>query len=133
MKKVTMKVELDYIYNAAMCVNELLQKDMPYKQAAAISRLAEEIQFHLTVAEKERLKILDAYTLRDENDNILKDEQGNNKIDRDGFQNAWTEFLDTEIEDEFTQVDFASIPEKKASELTIKPVLLNGISKFSIF
>lgn len=124
-----MKVKAGIIYNAIQVIDELSEKPMKVALIAKLLRLSDELQKENQLIEKQRREILEKYAKKDENGQLIIDENGNvdfeNK-DIEKVQNELYELSELEIDitdREITQEEL----ESNNLELTINQfVILNN-------
>ena len=95
-----MKLTNRKIVNDANLLGNLTHKQLPIKVSYAIAKNISKIEKELEIYNKERQKLIDKYCLKDEEGNLI-DENNQFKID-DGNLEAWNkdmnELLDIEID-----------------------------------
>ncbi|WP_297428872.1 DUF1617 family protein [Clostridium sp.] len=86
------------------------QKQFPVKVSYAIAKNISKIDSELKIYEKERQKLIEQYSERDEGNKIISDESGNVKFaDVDGWNKDIKELLDIENEIEIHKFKFEEL------------------------
>ena len=123
-----MKVKAGIIYNAVQIIDELSEKPMKVALIAKLLRLSDELQKENQLIEKQRREIIEKYGKKDENGQLIINENGNvdfeNK-DIEKVQNELYELSELEIDitdREITQEEL----EDNNLELTINQFVISN-------
>lgn len=83
-----MKLSNDKILNDAKRLGEIAQKQLPVKVSYAIAKNIAKIESELGIYNKERQKLIDQYSQKDDKEQVLADEKGNIKLKEENIE-AW--------------------------------------------
>ena len=98
-----MKVKAGIIYNAIQVIDELSEKPMKVALVAKLLRLSDELQKENQLIEKQRIEILEKYGKKDENGQLVIDENGNVGFEGDNIEKVQKELYDlSELEIDIT-------------------------------
>ena len=98
-----MKVKVGIIYNAIQVIDELSEKPMKVSLVAKLLRLSDELQKENQLVEKQRIEILEKYGKKDENGQLIIDENNNVNFEKDNIEKVQKELYDlSELEIEIT-------------------------------
>lgn len=98
---------------------KLATKDVDLITACSVAKNIKELSIHKEVIDKKRNELILKYAIRDEEGNLIQDENGSVRIDNsdvETFNKEIYEFLNTEID-----VDLKKISIDKLSELKVSP------------
>ena len=96
-----MKVKAGIIYNAIQVIDKLAEKPMKVSLVAKMLRLSDELEKENQLIEKQRMEIIEKYGKKDENGQLIIDENGNVNFeneDIDEVQNELNELSELEID-----------------------------------
>ena len=128
-----MKVKAGIIYNAMQVINELSEKPMKVALVAKLLRLSDELQKENQLIEKQRMEILEKYGKRDEDGQLIIDENNNVSFEGDNIEKVQKELYDlSELEINITDREITEEElENNNLELTINQftILNNFIHK----
>ena len=92
---------LNDIFNAVPALREISSKEFPGSTTFKIARLIRELDKEIQLFEEERMKIANKYGEKDENGNLIPQENGTIKIPDDKVQECNEEFqalFNTQVE-----------------------------------
>lgn len=92
---------LNDIFNAVPALREISTKEFPGSTTFKIARLIRELDKEIQLFEEERMKIANKYGEKDENGNLISQENGTIKIPDDKVQECNEEFqalFNTQVE-----------------------------------
>ena len=92
---------LNDIFNAVPALREISTKEFPGSVTFKIARLIRELDKEIQLFEEERVKIANRYGEKDENGNLISQENGTIKIPEDKIQECNEEFqalFNTQVE-----------------------------------
>ena len=95
------KIKLNDVVNATETFNKIMQQSFKGSLAFKIARLARELDTEMKTFNEERQKIIQKYGNKDENGELIVDENGNVKFDNTKLEEINQEFsslLETELE-----------------------------------
>ena len=95
------KIKLNDVVNATETFNKIMQQSFKGSLAFKIARLARELDTEMKTFNEERQKIIQKYGNKDENGELIVDENGNIKFDNANIEEINQEFsslLETELE-----------------------------------
>jgi len=95
------KIKLSNVVNATETFNKIMQQSFKGSLAFKIARLARELDKEMQTFNEERQKIIQKYGNKDENGELIIDENGNVKFDNANIEEINQEFnslLETELE-----------------------------------
>ena len=95
------KVKLSDLLNSTETLQELSKKDFKAKLAWSIARLLKAAEVEIQNFNDTRMNLIRKYGEKDENGELISDEGGNCKIEKDKvevFTNELNELINTEIE-----------------------------------
>lgn len=95
------KIKLNDVVNATKTFNKIMQQSFKGSLAFKIARLARELDTEMKTFNEERQKIIQKYGNKDENGELIVDENGNVKFDNTKLEEINQEFsslLETELE-----------------------------------
>ena len=128
-----MKVKAGIIYNAMQVIDELSEKPMKVALVAKLLRLSDELQKENQLIEKQRMEILEKYGKRDEDGQLIIDENNNVGFEGDNIEKVQKELYDlSELEINITDREITEEElENNNLELTMNQftVLNNFIHK----
>lgn len=128
-----MKVKAGIIYNAIQIIDELSEKPMKVALVAKLLRLSDELQKENQLIEKQRMEILEKYGKRDEDGQLVIDENNNVGFEGDNIEKVQKELYDlSELEIDITDREITEEElENNNLELTINQftILNNFIHK----
>ena len=128
-----MKVKAGIIYNAMQVIDELSEKPMKVALVAKLLRLSDELQKENQLIEKQRMEILEKYGKRDEDGQLIIDENNNVGFEGDNIEKVQKELYDlSELEIDITDREITEEElENNNLELTINQftILNNFIHK----
>lgn len=128
-----MKVKAGIIYNAIQVIDELSEKPMKVALVAKLLRLSDELQKENQLVEKQRIEILEKYGKKDENGQLIIDENNNVNFENDNVEKVQKELYDlSELEIEITDREITEEElENNNLELTMNQfiILSNFIHK----
>ena len=128
-----MKVKVGIIYNAIQVIDELSEKPMKVSLVAKLLRLSDELQKENQLVEKQRIEILEKYGKKDENGQLIIDENNNVNFENDNIEKVQKELYDlSELEIEITDREITEEElENNNLELTMNQfiILSNFIHK----
>ena len=98
-----MKIKAGIIYNAIQVIDELSEKPMKVALVAKLLRLSDELQKENQLIEKQRMEILEKYGKRDEDGQLIVDENNNVSFENDNIEKVQKELYDlSELEIDIT-------------------------------
>ena len=95
------KIKLNDVVNATETFTKIMQQSFKGSLAFKIARLARELDTEMKTFNEERQKIIQKYGNKDENGELIVDENGNVKFDNANIEEINQEFsslLETELE-----------------------------------
>ena len=95
------KIKLNDVVNATETFNKIMQQSFKGSLAFKIARLARELDTEMKTFNEERQKIIQKYGNKDENGELIIDENGNIKFDNADIEEINQDFsslLETELE-----------------------------------
>lgn len=95
------KVKISELLNSTETLQKLAQKDFKAKLAWSIARLLKSAETEIQSFNETRMNLIKKYGEKDENDELITDENGNCKIVPDSistFTAELNELMDTEVE-----------------------------------
>ena len=95
------KVTIGNIVNSVEVLQKLGKKDFKAKLAWSIARLLKEAEKEVQGFNEARLKLINKYGIKDENDQLVTDDNGNCKIIQENipdFNKELNDLVDTEVE-----------------------------------
>ena len=123
-----MKVKAGIVYNALDVINEISEKPMKVSLIAKLLRLSDELEKENRLIEKQRKEILQKYGKKDENGELIIDENGNISFDQANLNEVNQEFnslLGTELE-----INADKLPMDSMDNFEITPQEMLGIEVF---
>ena len=98
-----MKVKAGIIYNAVQIIDELSEKPMKVALIAKLLRLSDELQKENQLIEKQRREIIEKYGKKDENEQLIIDENGNVSFENENIEKVQNELYElSELEIDIT-------------------------------
>lgn len=85
-----MKLSNERLLNDAPGLSQLTQKSLPVKISYAIAKNVAKIESNLKIYNKEKQKLIDKYSVKDEEEKTIVDENGQITIQKEFLQN-WNE------------------------------------------
>ena len=122
------KVSLNNIVNSIDTFQAIMQQSFKGSLAFKIARLARELNKEMETFSEQRRKIVNEYSLKDENGEIKADENGNIQITPDRIQEFNTEFtnlLNTEVE-----INADKLPMDNIDDFEVSPQQMLNIEMF---
>ena len=122
------KVSLNNIVNSIDTFQIIMQQSFKGSLAFKIARLARELNKEMETFSEQRRKIVNEYSLKDENGEIKADENGNIQITPDRIQEFNTEFtnlLNTEVE-----INADKLPMDSIDDFEVSPQQMLNIEMF---
>ena len=122
------KVKLGDIVNSVDTFQAIMQQSFKGSLAFKIARLARELNKEMETFNEQRRKIIDEYSLKNENGEVKPDENGNIQIMPDRIQEFNIEFsnlLGTEVE-----INADKLPMDKIDDFEISPQQMLNIEMF---
>jgi hypothetical protein len=122
------KIILNDVVNATGTFNKIMQQSFKGSLAFKIARLARELDKEMQTFNEERQKIIQKYAKKDENGELITDENGNVTFDTDKVQEVNEEFnslLSTELE-----VNADKLPMDCMDSFELTPQEMLGIEMF---
>ena len=122
------KIILNDVVNATGTFNKIMQQSFKGSLAFKIARLARELDKEMQTFNEERQKIIQKYAKKDENGELITDENGNVTFDTDKVQEVNEEFnslLSTELE-----VNADKLPMDYMDSFELTPQEMLGIEMF---
>lgn len=122
------KVSLNNIVNSIDTFQVIMQQSFKGSLAFKIARLARELNKEMETFSEQRRKIVNEYSLKDENGEIKADENGNIQITPDRIQEFNTEFtnlLNTEVE-----INADKLPMDSIDDFEVSPQQMLNIEMF---
>ena len=95
------KVKISELLNSTETLQKLSQKDFKAKLAWSISRLLKAAEAEIQAFNDTRMNLIKKYGDKDENGELITDENGNCKIDNatvEEFNKEFNELINTEVE-----------------------------------
>ena len=89
-----MKIKAGIVYNAIQVIDELSEKPMKVALIAKLLRLSDELQKENQLIEKQRMEILEKYGKRDEDGQLIVDENNNVSFEGDNIEKVQKELYD---------------------------------------
>lgn len=123
------KLTLGEIINVVPALQLLAKKDFPGATTFKIARLMREIEKEAKMFEEERVKIAKMYGEKDENGELIAQEDGSVKIPPDKIADCnaeLTDLLNTEVEVNANKLEekvFDNIELSPSLALTIEPII----------
>ena len=102
------KVKIADLINSTETLQKLAQKDFKAKLAWSIARLLKSAETEIQGFNATRMNLIKKYGEKDENGELITDENGNCKINNDAvqeFSDELNEILETEVEINANQID----------------------------
>ena len=103
------KVKISELLNSTETLQKLSQKDFKAKLAWSISRLLKSAENEIQGFNDTRMNLIKKYGEKDENGELITDENGNCKIEAgtvNDFNKELNELLDAEVEINANKIDF---------------------------
>lgn len=122
------KIKLNDIVNATETFTKIMQQSFKGSLAFKIARLARELDTEMKTFNEERQKIVQKYGKKDENGELIADENGNVKFDNADIEEINQEFsslLETELE-----INADKLPMDSIDEFEITPQEMLNIEVF---
>jgi len=122
------KVSLNDIVNSIDTFQVIMQQSFKGSLAFKIARLARELNKEMETFNEQRRKIVNEYSLKDENGEVKFDENGNIQITPDRIQEFNTEFtnlLNTEVE-----INADKLPMDNIDDFEVSPQQMLNIEMF---
>ena len=122
------KVSLNDIVNSVETFQTIIQQPFNGSLAFKIARLARELNKEMDTFNEQRRKIIDQYCVKDENGNLVSDDNGNVQIIPEkiqDFNNDFTNLLNTEVE-----INADKLPMDKIDSFEISPQQMLSIEMF---
>ena len=122
------KVSLNDIVNSIDTFQAIMQQSFKGSLAFKIARLARELNKEMETFNEQRRKIVNEYSLKDENGEVKTDEHGNIQITPDRIQEFNTEFtnlLNTEVE-----INADKLPMDNIDDFKVSPQQMLNIEMF---
>ena len=122
------RVNLNDILNASETFNKIMGQSFKGSLAFKIARLARELNKEVETFNTERQKILTKYCEKDENGELVVEENGNVKVIQDKiieFNDEFTSLLNTEVE-----INADKIPMNNIDDFDITPQEMLVLEKF---
>lgn len=122
------KIKLNDVVNATETFNKIMQQSFKGSLAFKIARLARELDKEMRTFNEERQKIIQKYGSKDENGELIIDENGNIKFETANLEEINQEFsslMDTELE-----INADKLPMDSIDEFEITPQEMLQIEKF---
>lgn len=85
-----MKLSNERLLNDAPGLSQLTQKSLPVKISYAIAKNVAKIESNLKIYNKEKQKLIDKYSVKDEDEKTIVDENGQITIQKEFLEN-WNE------------------------------------------
>ena len=114
--KTLIKVKLSDVVNSTETFNKIMQQSFKGSLAFKIARLVRELEKEMQTYNEERIKIIKKYGKKDENGELITDENGNVSFETDKIEEINGEFqslLETELEINADKLPMDSIDEFK--------------------
>ncbi|MEG0180776.1 MAG: hypothetical protein RR657_02710 [Peptostreptococcaceae bacterium] len=89
-----MKLTIRQLLNGTMVLGEISRKELPVKVSYALAKNIAKIEKELDVYNKEREKLIEKYSVKDENNKTIIDENNQLKI-QDAYLENWSEDIKT--------------------------------------
>lgn len=121
-------VSLNNIVNSIETFQAIIQQPFNGSLAFKIARLARELNKEMDTFNEQRRKIIDQYCVKDENGNLVSDDNGNVQIIPEkiqDFNNDFTNLLNTEVE-----INADKLPMDKIDSFEISPQQMLSIEMF---
>ena len=122
------KIKLNDVVNATETFNKIMQQSFKGSLAFKIARLARELDTEMKTFNEERQKIIQKYGNKDENGELIIDENGNVKFDNADIEEINQDFsslLETELE-----INADKLPMDSIDNFEITPQEMLGIEIF---
>ena len=122
------KIKLNDVVNATETFTKIMQQSFKGSLAFKIARLARELDTEMKTFNEERQKIIQKYGNKDENGELIVDENGNVKFDNANIEEINQDFsslLETELE-----INADKLPMDSIDEFEITPQEMLQIEKF---
>ena len=101
-------VKISDLLNSTETLQKLAQKDFKAKLAWSIARLLKSAEAEIQSFNDTRMNLIRKYGQKDENDELITDENGNCKIEQESineFTNELNELVNTEVEINANKID----------------------------
>ena len=101
-------VKISDVVNSMETLQKLAQQNFKAKLALSIARLLKQVEAEIQTFNTTRMDLIKKYGTKDENGELITDEEGNCKIDPDSietFSKELNELLATEIEINANKID----------------------------
>jgi len=122
------KIKLNDVVNSTETFNKIMQQSFKGSLAFKIARLARELDTEMKTFNEERQKIIQKYGKKDENGELIIDENGNISFDKTNLNEINQEFnslLETELE-----INADKLPMDSMDNFEITPQEMLGIEVF---
>ena len=122
------KIKLNDVVNAIETFNKIMQQSFKGSLAFKIARLARELDTEMKTFNEERQKIIQKYVKKDENGELIVDDNGNVNFDKNSLIEINQEFnslLETELE-----INADKLPMDSIDEFEITPQEMLNIEIF---
>jgi len=122
------KIKLNDVVNAIETFNKIMQQSFKGSLAFKIARLARELDTEMKTFNEERQKIIQKYGKKDENGELIVDDNGNVNFDKNSLIEINQEFnslLETELE-----INADKLPMDSIDEFEITPQEMLNIEIF---
>lgn len=118
------KVKISDLVNSTETLQKLAQQDFKAKLAWSIARLLKAAEAEIQSFNDARMNLIKKYGEKDENGELITDEGGNCKIEKDSisdFTNELNELVNTEVEINANRIDLNLLEDVDftPSEITI--------------
>ena len=125
------KVKISDLLNSTDTLQKLAKKDFKAKLAWSISRLLKSAETEIQSFNETRMNLIKKYGEKDENDELITDDQGNCKISDEStleFSNQLNELINTEVEINANKIKITDI-----ENLDFTPIEMNMLEPFIDF
>jgi len=122
------KIKLNDVVNTTETFNKIMQQSFKGSLAFKIARLARELEKEMQTFNSERMKIIRKYGKKDENGELIVNNDGNIEFENDKINEINSEFnslLETELE-----INADKLPMDSIDEFELTPQEVISLEKF---
>jgi len=104
-----MRLKLEEAVRAAQSLPIILDREIPAREAFLFARLSAQLSQELKIFEETRFKLIEKYGERDDNGNLIQEDNHYKISDPEAFQKEYNELLNHEIEVTFDPIDISRL------------------------
>jgi len=104
-----MKLKLEEAIRAAQSLPTILDREIPAREAFLFARLSAQLSQELKLFEQTRFKLIEKYGERDDNGNLIQEDNHYKLKDPEAFGKEYNELLNHEIEIAFDPIDISRL------------------------